>query len=243
MIKKYFPLLTLMVMSISTDLRSQSSETIHFGFHLNPNLSIPIYDAVKDQSHNNGYQLNLGGDLFIDLNNRIQLITGISYNFQSINQIDYGLIFLCDIDVANGAIPEIEMEPTSKSYLKDEFNMHYLGLGIESRFKFSDKANHLFYKIGIDNLFHLFNHDVSNLSECGNPLRVMMSTPENSPSKFILQLKTGFGYEFNIGNENKMYLETQLKYSANQVLSASSITGQQFQPRIVNVGMNVGMMF
>lgn len=227
---------TLCLSFITIALIGQSESTVHFGFHLNANLSKLVFADSEVIEVSGGSSAGIGADMYFDVNEKLQIKSSLIYSRQTFNQKDYSLIFACDLSPFGPG--------DQKSFIIDEYTIHYLGLGLEVRAKLVGSTNHLYAKGGLNVLFRTAFVNSVSLVECGLPARPLSLNPRGVPRNFLPEVKGGIGYEWSMGKKIKMYFEPQARISIVPVLALDGlIQSDNYYPHALNMGIIAGLRF
>ena len=228
-------LILLTILLISTSTIFSQDKSIQFGLSFNPKITNQFFG---DSFYENGgsqdrFAYSLIGNLYFNLSDKFQLISGISYSQYQINLVDYSFIFLCDIDPTLGA-------DVQNSYLEYNYHTNYIGIPIELQWKISNDKNSLFLQFGLEGLFKMKVKNDIVLYECGKKsgtpsLFWPMYYPVNN---FLLLSKFGIGYEFNIKQNISLFFMPNVEYTLMNYFEAA-----MDDSKFLNIGLNMGIKF
>ena len=228
--KKLILLSVLMGFSIIT---YSQEKNFHFGASFNAKItSLNLDNEVLGSSHSE-FSYTLSGNMYLDLGNKFQLISGVSFSQYHFNLIDYYPIFLCDIS-PNGVDPH-------NSYLKNSYHTSYIGIPVEGRWKITGEKNSLFLQFGFEGLYKIRLKEKTTLYEC-NKLSESEWLPGYSKfydlNNFQLLSKFGIGYEFHLSKKLKLFFEPNIEYSLTNYFDWELVNSKYF-----NIGLNTGIVF
>ena len=193
--------LLFFLITLSTIAFSQENK-VHFGASFNAKITHQIFDDPNSNKSDDAFSYTIVGNIYYNINSKFKLISGLSFSHYKINQLDdLAVIFLCDIDPAQGYIPY-------NSYLKENYKTNYLGIPLEGRYNIGDKANHFFIQFGFEALFKIALNETHTIVECMTSEREI-DLPDNfkEVNDFLLIAKFGVGYEFPIGEKMMLFFE------------------------------------
>jgi outer membrane protein with beta-barrel domain len=224
---------------LSVNLLSQDTSFVKFGAELNPKIITNIFEKSEDAETYFPLSGSIAGNIYLKLNQKLSLQSGLSFSVLKVGQKDYSLIFGCDIDPSTG----IDIE---NSWRNTKHANYYLGIPIAIKWNLSNKANTPYLKIGQETLFRLGKKSTDEIVECGNS-----GSPSTVPSTyefsdFVIAFDFGIGYEFILSKNIKFYLEPNIEYSANPFLQNDILppTGfNELNQHFFNIGLNMGLMF
>ncbi|MFK7773332.1 MAG: outer membrane beta-barrel protein [Saprospiraceae bacterium] len=206
----------------------------------NKSLSINL-KKVDFQSNINTYD-NLNSSFGIDLqagyyykiDERWMVKTGLELNYLNSNTRDYSFIFPCDITSSgfNG----------TQSYARSTMDWFYVNIPLEVQFNLINGKKRIYLKGGIDNLFYLFGDSRSLLHECGESPRDFDGFTFDE-KRFFGQVNLGVGFEFNLNEERKIYVEPNFEYAFSNVINIPAAIGEKVKSRIMNFGILTGYRF
>ena len=225
--------LYLLLLFFTQLLSAQAERALHYGTHFNIKQSKQIFDDPEMGTGEKLFGFSLGLDLFYDIHERIQLVTGMNYNFTQVNQIDYSLNFACDF---NG----IEVDHFN-TWSADEFKIHSLGIPLGVRFKLIGQENHLYLKTGLEAIFKIGTSSKSVIWECGtNPIEIENSSVTQLQNS-LLKVQGGLGFEIRVSKKMKIYFEPQIEYSTGKVFrKAGTVSSLNNNSHLLELGFLVG---
>lgn len=216
---------------ISSLVYSQDKK-IEFGASFNARITHQIFDEPENNKSDDQFSYAIIGSIYYYLSSKFQLISGLSFSHYKINQLDDFPRFACDFSSSLSYIPY-------NSYFKENYKTDYLGIPLEGRLGFGDKANRFFIQFGFEGLFKVALNETVTLVECGASEReVSWPTDFKEVNNFLLLVKLGVGYELQIGEKIKLFFEPNVEYSLSKFFKSSSGNST-----LINFGLNTGVKF
>ena len=213
-------------------------KTVHIGVSSFNYLSNPILENDELTSSEKSLSFNLRLDAYLDLSSKMQVNTGIVFQQSKITQIDYSPTFGCDF---NGSTGSVDFQ---NSWVEDRGKIYYLGIPIEVKRKFTEKKNHIYGIAGIIPLFKINSGIETSLIECMVSTSELESSVWHNPNTFLIFTDIGFGFEFEILNKRKLFLEPRVSYSITKVFEEAGISSDlTVNTRLFNLGLRAGFKF
>ena len=183
----------------------------HLGFSVVPQFT--RFHFQTDLVEDNAYQFNyaVSGNLFFDLGQKAQFITGLTFQKINISYTDYALFF--PDDVVDG-----EFDPTLSYWIFD-YADYFLGVPLEFKFKLNrpEAINHFFLIGGLRVQYLLGNSGDVQLVESGHVWE------ERDFDSFYFDenriwsiLSGGVGYKFKVG-QRKCFINPLFEYSLTKI--------------------------
>lgn len=193
--KPFSRILLFAFLQVATLAYAQDVEKrTHFGISVTPQYSLQPMGARQVPTDKFGFCFSLGGDLYYDLNDAVQLKSGLYVQQNSINYRDYSPQFPSDVE--NGeALPY-------KSYFDYELNQFFVGVPLEARIKLGkgEKTNHFFISGGARFQYLFKTSGTEQLVESGHQREEEDIDEEAFDSNSMWTLLTiGLGYEWKTG--------------------------------------------
>jgi len=213
----------------------QDNKMINFGVELTPKFSSQNYQQ-QNISNWKTFNFSISGNLFYQINNFLELKSGLSVSKITTNHFDQSLFFFCDLEIFNN---------DSKTYLREFHESYYLGLPVDLRWKLNQTKHPFYLKVGGEYLFKVSQSSVNHLSECGEiEMETDFFDAKKVMNRSLLKLRSGFGYEFGLMKNIRMYLEPQVEFSITNLYSDFSIQSElDNSTNIVDVGLVMGLRF
>ncbi len=235
---KYLSILLLSLIGYNSISLTAQHKILHFGAHLNVGINFHSNSDVRILTDGLTEQLAGGIDLAIDIRKRIQLKLSVLLNYQHIALSDYR------VGLPINPAPNHVIDFENDIYAKEDYQLRYVGLGIESKYYLSKKSSSFYAKIGFDNLINTGTGFIGILKNYnGGGKSFFQSFINTRPRKYVLHLKSGIGYEFCYGFQSKFFIEAQVRYTATQPFLPGYISIEEFNARIFSPGINVGFIF
>ncbi len=212
----------------ATALNAQESlSSSKFGVHVTPTVTKQVFKNAKEGVGKTLFGIGLGVDYFHKVSNKIQIKTGLSYQYNEIDQVDYALSFATDWDPINGFNP-------LNSWIEGQHKIHYVGIPVEIRFKLKESENHFYTKLGIGVLLKI-----------GETSKSIINSPDSF--EYPTELKSsafdvsyGIGYQWILNSGEALYFEPQVSYSLNSLFDEQSLINKS---KLLNYGLVLGLRF
>ena len=222
---------------LSLNLLGQNENDFQFGISINPKYASPILENTKLSEAENTFNYSLSADLFFPISKRIEIKTGVSLSQMRFKQRDYGLRLGCDIDPVSGI-------DQFNSYLKEDYQLYFLGVPLDFRFKFGQGKNLVYWKLGGEVLYKVFDNNNTFLIECGMDERETNWLLRNNPNNLIFKLRSGLGFETKFVKSAKLYFEPQVEYMLNSYFDNSGFAiNRDEEVNFIEIGLLVGLKF
>jgi len=220
--KNYKPCVLLAVLFfISNSIFGQEERVTHFGFYINPKYTIQIFDLPNMVEGENTFNYSFGLDFYYDISSDLQFRTGLSYFQLDSDEVDFSLIFACDLDI-NGE------SNIKDSRIEDNLRLHYVGLPIGIKDKLFGKENYAYLNPAVEVYFRVSDSNESVLVECGtNETRLTMGQMFN-PRNIYFNSRLGIGYEFGVLKKARLFFEPSFEYSLNRLLDRDNLLSFDF---------------
>jgi|SRR6056297_100788 len=160
---------------------------------------------------------------------RMELISGLVYEFNSIDMIDYTPRLGCD---ANEGIADLK-----NSWLEHDGSVHYLGIPLHAKYNFSPEGNTGYVRLGYNQLFRVSESNITTLVEC-NGLNIIET--EGSLRNMTSRIDVGIGFEITSGANSILLLEAVGGYTVTGVFKDHPIF---INPNILDIGLRLGVLF
>ena len=189
----------------------------HLGFSIVPQITKFHFqsDLGEDDSfvEDNSWKFNyaISGNLFFDIGQKSQLLSGLTFHKMNISYRDHSLFF--PDDFVNG------MYDPTLSYWIFNYSNYFLGVPLDLKIKLNqrDLKNHFFINGGIRFQYLLGNSGYVQLVETGHEGEERdfdyFYFDEN---RFWSILTAGFGYEFKLG-KGKCFINPMYEYSLTKL--------------------------
>lgn len=188
------------------------------------------YDEIEA-----GYGIDLQASYYYKINDYLLLRTGIEASYLSSNTKDYSFVFACDLNQFPGSNAE-------QSFAESTMDWFYLNVPIELQVTLLNDGKRIYIKGGIDNLFHVFGKSKSYIHECGGDPSDFSGLTFDA-KRFYGQVNVGFGFEFNINNKTKFFVEPNLEYAFSNTMNIPTSIGEKVKSRVFNLGIHTGIRF
>ena len=162
--------------------------------------------------------------------------TGINYEKNQVDQVDFSPIFPNDI------LKNIGSSPVYNSWFQDDFSIHYIGLPLELKYKLLGEVKHMYLVGGVNPLFKIFQNRESYVYPCGeNPILIDNSNIGNEPAFFVMLVRAGIGFETHLA-DTKIFLEPRISYSTNGILKKRGIVSDLTNnSKLLKFGLRLGV--
>lgn len=209
-LKKYIFCLMCLHM-VGYTIAQEEVKRTHLGFSIVPQAT--KFHFQSDQVEDNELEFNytVAGNLFWDLSERTQLLTGLSFQKMNISYTDYTPAF--PEDVENG-----QYVPTLSYWLFDYSN-YFLGIPLELKIKLNqpEVKNHFFINGGIRIQYLVGNSGYVQLVESGHAWELRdFDSFYFDENRFWSILTGGIGYEFKLG-KGKCFINPVYEYSLTKL--------------------------
>ena len=221
-----FKLTALFVLFYSGQIFAQN---ISYGLELDPSYHL---------RENGEFNFSGGGFIALDLSDRFILSTGIKVGWQHLSDIDYSLVFVCDLDNIKGF-------NKTNSYIKIRQNATYLGLPLQARYKLSDKDNHFYVNYNFTYWFRLGRNAHETLVQCGTTT-IDQRSFQAIHGSYGISNTFGFGYEFSFKEICSVYIEPRFGVSFYKLDGFSlpiALSEIKYNSRQNDLGLSVGLRF
>lgn len=226
-----------------TNLNAQSKNNWSIGIHLNPFLSVPIFDDFDRGESEPILNHKFGLDLYLSLTENLEFKTGIKYRYLEFRQILDVIIppLSCPIDQTL-----VNVDETYAVRYDEEFAVHYIGIPIEMKYFFSADHENLYTKIGFEILAlvkdEIWLSEIFASHDC---------TPDHALelNRLIYNLNLGIGNEFSLSKKIKLVIEPNIGVTINKIFknpnkSQDAVTaGINNNIRILDLGLMIGLKF
>ncbi len=214
---------------------SDGDKLLHFGGSLAPKLNWFLSEDKDRAEAQTEFGFALYGNVYYDINNRLQLRSGVGLHSINNSNRDYSITLDCDFDGQRADL--------YNSFVEYNLESLYLGIPLETKLKVAGGANHLYWKFGVELLLRISTTEEAQLHECGiNTLEL----DENSlyePRKNLVLLQTGFGYEWKVSTF-KLFAEPMLAYSTSKTFESVGTTGSLIvNGNTLQAGLLLGIIF
>lgn len=225
---------TLLFVSLNTF--GQEVRSKHFGISVLPKINKPIFEDSNLGSGKNTNAVDIQFDFFYDYRSRIQFTSGLSLKSLSTSSIDYSAVLPCDVS-PNGV-------EVLNSWYEDRLNIKYLGIPLGVKLKLIGSENHFYSRIGAELLLKVNHTSDSYLIECGINELELEDNIVNTPSNTVITGNFGIGYEMQLSQKLKFYLEPVIGYTITSIYNEAGIIGDLTNNLyILDYGMRIGIRY
>lgn len=163
------------------------------------------------------------------LNKRIELISGLTYELNSIDMLDYTPIFGCDLTEG--------VADLKNSWLEHNGRVHYLGIPLHVKYNFSTEGNTGYVRLGYNQLFRVSGSSITTLVECNG---VNTFAIESHLRNMTSRIDVGIGFEIASDVHSTFLLEAVGAYTVSGVFKDHPVFEN---PNILDIGLRLGVLF
>ena len=228
------PLLIIFFITLLYQARAQELGRVSFGTSFYAEQAVPLFDATNLTDQNNSFGFRIAIDFYYDLNDRIQFNSGLLYKDLGLNYIDYSPLFPCDSEGDGSA-------DAFSSWFNNEFQIRYLGLPFQVKYKLLGDANHLYIKPGFSLLFKLNDDKVTTVHSCGSPSYEIDASVAFDIKSSALSFNLGIGSELGLSKQIKFIIEPEFEYGITKFFNRApdAISNSRF----LSYGIRTGIRF
>lgn len=226
MFKEYLILIALILLSGSIELTGQNSKW-SWGISFTPQYSLSTIDDDLVESENQ-FGLTIQPIIGYQLNNRIEIISGMLYVLNQVNMIDYSLVFGCDINM--------DGINYRNSWMENDVRVHYLGLPLQAKYNFSKEGSTVYLRLGYNQLIKIKESGSSTIHQCNDLIETMSNREVRDLAS---EIEFGVGVEIDSKAHSKLLLEVVGGYSLTGVYTDHP-TFKNI--RILDIGLRIGVM-
>ena len=232
---RYIYSIVFILLTTNSIFSQKSEKLFHFGASISPKISIQKLDDKDLGTTEKELSLALSGDIYYDINEFIQLKSGVNINIIKTSQLDYSPRFSCDHNGQGGV-------NIYNSYYKTNIKAFYIGIPLDAKIKIVGNENHLFLLLGIQNLIKVSTSENVELIECMNRTLDVEDNFLFTPKKYLAILNSGIGIEFKVFKNKKMILQPLLELSLSDTYEKVGIVSSVINnSRLLNYGISVGI--
>lgn len=220
---------------LTSALQWQNECTFHFGVSGGIQNNATLFSGTDTNVGGNGWGYEFGFDVYYDLSPRVQLVSGGGVKSLRMVGKYFSLRFGQDLK----GMGQVTMDRTY--WLESEAKVTYLMIPVNVRIKLLAEKPHLYVRRGFDGLFRLTTDQNSFVVESAmrsEPLA--LPTAEERVQNFVLSAGLGLGYEFQLANRFKVFIEPDFGFSLTEISDQFLLFGNT---RIWDAGLRTGARF
>lgn len=219
-------LIIFLIASVSTLSRAQNSNW-SAGMSIMPEYSFPeTKDDLVEAEDQFGFTIQ--AVVSYAFNPRIEILSGLVYEFNRIEMVDYSPLFNSDI---NEGIPDFK-----KSWLENRAKVHYLGIPLHAKYNFSPEGNSGYLRLGYNQLFKVGGGNTADLHQSG----ITVTKTERELSELSGEIEMGIGFEIGSMGNSTLLLEAVGGYAVTGAFKEHAIYKNI---RMWDLGVRIGVLF
>lgn len=221
-------------------LPAQQLRDIQFGADIYPQMIGQIFD--DPDLGKASYQLgaSLGGHVYWNAEGKLGVKAGLRFSQVRIDQIDYSIIFACDLLISTGS-------GIMNSWVRSTQTLYYFGIPLELHLQLSEGPQRWYAKAGGEMRLHLGGNEQSMLYECNVDTGLSPETLTPEPASALALVSLGLGYEFPAAKGSHLFIEPTVDYAFLDLFKAQRIasffTDRLNNSRLLSFGLVLGIRF
>lgn len=215
--RKYWVLLLVVICNFNVN-----SQNIQFGLEFSPKITKQHFTNLDNnrgplppiEAESSTF---LGGSagvsIFININERVRVKSGISLNRFTLKQNDYSYQLRSDLNIKS-------------SWVSSKYTLVYLGIPIIVQRALTKNKSHPYLSLGGDILINISQNGTNKLYESQNMNGPIHKMPDDylTPMNSMLIMKAGVGYEYHLKDKGELYIEANFGVSQNKIFKSVKAT-------------------
>ncbi len=211
---RYIFAATLVFVITALSFGQEDVRKVHYGLSLAPQLNISQFGNSDFVENKSSIGWTASGDIYFDLSSKMQLKTGIGFQYLGLRHRDSSAQWPSDVE--NG-----EWVP-GRSYVEYKSNYFLIGVPVEFKLLMNEKANHIFF-IGGFQMQTVVDSDGEVIAMVSGQIEpaIQLNSFLFEYNQLMASISLGIGYERQAG-KGKIAIAPLLEYSLNDFFKLES---------------------
>lgn len=205
---------------------------LQWGFHLQGALTKPEFDKPELAEADQTFSFGAGAQAYLGITRRWVVSPGLAFRIVNSKQIDYTFHLPCE-DNGQGGVD------FKNAYLKADYQLSYLSLPINMRYRLWGEDNQMFLQLGGELSGLISDQQVFDVVDCDNNISRVESDVYAGNIPFLqASVNVGMGFEIQLQEKIRLFVMPTMNVFVTPFLKSGEANSRLFQ-----LGLQTGMRF